>query len=303
VITSSSLSLLALPPPQITGCSSGLGEALARRMHADGFEVWATARRVSALDSLAALGIHCATMDVTDDASVKTAVSGLLQATGGRLDVLVNNAGMSKVGPLLEQPLAEVQSVLDTNLIGVLRVTQAAVPAMADARRGLVVNIGSIVSQLSTPWAGAYSASKAALLALTDTLRLELAPFGVGVTYVTAGSIASAFGDNAAAGSSTERYSAGTGSRYAPWQESVRQRAQMSQAPGAMPADAVAAQVDAVINKAMARDPPAPPTWFFAGGKAWVFWSLGLAQKVLGWPTNSILAKRFNLKALLPLSQ
>lgn len=173
---------------QITGCSSGLGEALALALHNANFHVVATARRLEAVDHLAALGIECLRLDVTDDESVKLAVSKIVD-TNGRLDILINNAGLSAIGPIAEQPLSEVSRVFEANVLGVIRVTQAAVPIMANQGSGLILNIGSVVSQLSTPWSAAYSASKAALLCVTDALRLETKPFGIGVTYVTAGAI------------------------------------------------------------------------------------------------------------------
>jgi 1-acylglycerone phosphate reductase len=90
---------------------------------------------------------------------------------------------------VVEQSLDEMQEVWETNCVGALRVTQAAVPSMIQRRSGLVLMVGSVTSMMSTPWAGAYAASKAALLSLTDALRLELQPFDVGVTYVMAGAI------------------------------------------------------------------------------------------------------------------
>lgn len=182
-----SLTIIHLPL-QITGCSSGLGEALALTLHTSNFQVVATARRLATVDRLAALGIQCLSLDVTDDESVKNAVSEIVK-TQGRLDILINNAGLSAIGPIAEQPLSEVSKVIEANLFGVIRVTQAAVPIMAKQGYGLILNIGSVVSQLSTPWSAAYSASKAGLLAVTDALRLEVKPFGIGVSYVIAGAI------------------------------------------------------------------------------------------------------------------
>ena len=165
-----------------------MGEALALKLHTSNFQVIATARRLEALDHLASLGIMCVSLDVTDDESVKNAVAEVVD-TQGRLDILINNAGCSCIGPIAEQPLSEVTKVMETNLYGVIRVTQAVVPIMVNHGSGLIINIGSVVSQLSTPWSAAYSASKAALLAVTDALRLEVKPFGIGVTYVIAGAI------------------------------------------------------------------------------------------------------------------
>ena len=112
-------------------------------------------------------------LDVASDASVRAAVEDV-EREAGRVDVLVHNAGVSRVGPVVEQPLGEVLQVLDTNLLGVLRLIQAAVPGMMRRRRGLVVMVGSVVSALTTPWSAAYSSSKAALLVVADALRLEV---------------------------------------------------------------------------------------------------------------------------------
>lgn len=165
-----------------------MGEALALKLHAVGYHVVATARRLESLDHLAAFGISCLSMDVTDDDSVKNTVGQIMQSVG-RVDVCINNAGMSALGPIVEQPLSEVRQVLETNLIGVIRVNQVVVPAMAARGRGLIVNVGSVTCQMTTPWSAAYSGSKAALLAVTDALRLEVKPFGIGVTYVVAGAM------------------------------------------------------------------------------------------------------------------
>jgi len=150
--------------------------------------VVATARRAESLASLAALGIHCATVDVTSNESVATAVESILKQEG-HIDILINNAGVSRIGPIVEQNISEIEDVFNTNVLGVVRMVQAVAPAMASRGRGLVVNIGSVTSQMTTPWSGAYSSSKAALRSLSDALRLELLPFKIMVTYVMAGMI------------------------------------------------------------------------------------------------------------------
>ena len=120
----------ALFPLQVTGCSSGLGAALARELHAqtqpDGspkYRVYATARRVKALEALESEGIHSLALDVSSESSVQEAVASVLEAEG-RIDLLVNNAGLACFGPLAEQSLQEVQTMLDTNVVGVLRMIQ-----------------------------------------------------------------------------------------------------------------------------------------------------------------------------------
>ncbi|KAL6779320.1 hypothetical protein ACKKBG_A11855 [Auxenochlorella protothecoides x Auxenochlorella symbiontica] len=300
-IASSSQDSLLAKVVLVTGCSSGLGQALATCLHSqttpDGrtlYKVYATARRLKTLEPLADLGISTLALDVGSEASVKEAVATVLSQEE-RLDVLVNNAGISKFGPLAEQPLSEVTAVFDTNVMGVLRMTQAVVPSMAARGGGLVVNIGSVSAWLATPYAGAYCASKAALHALSDSLRLELRPFNIQVTTVTAGAITSSFSNNAEAGQSGERYER-PGSLYRAHAPSIRARARMSQnSKGVQPASQVAARIAGVINAATAPGAKPPPAWFLAAGGALKLWVLGLLQKVLGRALDSTIAGQFGL--------
>ena len=137
------------------------------------------------MDPLAAAGIICVQMDVTDDLGVREAVKKVLQEHH-HIDVLVNNAGVQRVGPIAEVPLETINEILQTNVVGAVRMVQAVVPSMAARHRGLIVNIGSVTSQVTTPFAGAYSASKAALRSLSTALEMELAPLGIYSTYIMA---------------------------------------------------------------------------------------------------------------------
>lgn len=238
----------------ITGCSTGLGRALASRLAAErepdgsrSYTVYASARNAASLKGLEVEGIKPLGLDVTKQKSVEEAVKRVVKEAGS-IDVLVNNAGLSRVGPLVEQPLSEIEEVLQTNVLGVVRVTQEVAPHMMRQRGGLIVMIGSVTAHMSSPFAGAYSASKAALLGLTDSLRLELQPFGVQVSYVTAGSIKSALADNSLGAIDLQRYRR-PGSLYGPLAEKIEARARMSQTdPNVQPAELVADQVAAVIN-------------------------------------------------------
>lgn len=302
----------------ITGCSSGLGRALAQRMHAEGaggeraYRVFASARNLASLRELEAAGLDVVQLDVTDQKSVDSAVRRVIQRAG-RIDVLVNNAGLSRVGPIVEQPLSEMQEVMEANLFGVVRVMQAVAPHMMRQRSGLIVQIGSIVSMLASPFGGIYSASKAALLSLTDALRLELEPFGVHVTYCASGAIKSAFSDNVLAGTNVARYERAE-SLYAPLAHIITERALVSQDPKTcVSADTAAGQIAAVINRSAlppssARGaaaaaagergkwtPRQPPTWFLAAGNARLWWTMGVIQKLWGWPVNSLIQKAFKM--------
>ncbi|MDD9945595.1 MAG: SDR family oxidoreductase [Myxococcales bacterium] len=174
----------------ITGCSTGIGRALAKEAARLGHQVFATARRPEALADLASERLTPLPLDVTSEASVSTAVTTVIEQAGA-VDVLINNAGVSMTGPLAEAPLERVRQTLETNVVGLLAVTQAVFPHMAERRRGRIINIGSVVGLLTTPYAGAYCASKAAVHALSESLRMECAPFGIDVVEVQPGGVRS----------------------------------------------------------------------------------------------------------------
>ena len=184
-----------MPTVLITGCSSGIGRALADAFRDAGHEVWATARKADDVEHLAAAGFTARQLDVNDGEAL-TRLAEELQAHHGRLDILVNNAGYGAMGPLLDGGVDAMRQQFETNVFAVIGVTRALFPLLRRAR-GLVVNIGSVSGVLVTPFAGAYCASKAAVNALSDALRLELAPFGIQVMEVQPGAIASQFASNA----------------------------------------------------------------------------------------------------------
>ncbi len=181
----------------VTGCSSGIGLALAREFKTRGHRVFATARRAETLEGLRGDGIDTLALDVTRPESVAAAVAAVAEKAG-RLDIVVNNAGYLLVGPLAEVPLEDFRREFETNVTGALTVIQAAVPHMAKARHGRIVNIGSVSGEFPTPFAGAYCASKSALHTVTQVLRMELAPLGIAAILVEPGSIRSDIGKNAA---------------------------------------------------------------------------------------------------------
>ena len=184
-----------MPTVLITGCSSGIGRALADAFRDAGHEVWATARKPEDVEQLAAAGFTARQLDVNDGEALKR-LADELEAQHGRLDMLVNNAGYGAMGPLLDGGVDALSQQFETNVFAVVGVTRALFPLLRRAR-GLVVNIGSVSGVLVTPFAGAYCASKAAVHALSDALRLELAPFGIQVMEVQPGAIASQFANNA----------------------------------------------------------------------------------------------------------
>jgi NADP-dependent 3-hydroxy acid dehydrogenase YdfG len=178
----------------VTGASSGIGEAIARRLATDGLRVFGASRRPSESPKA---GVEPVALDVTDDNSVHAAIEFVV-GKAGRLDVVVNNAGTTLVGALEETSTEEARSLLETNLLGVHRVTRAALPQLR-ASKGHVVMIGSIAGFLAKPAEGFYSASKHALEAYAEVLRLELAGFGVRVALVEPGFVRTRFASNARA--------------------------------------------------------------------------------------------------------
>jgi NAD(P)-dependent dehydrogenase (short-subunit alcohol dehydrogenase family) len=174
----------------ITGCSTGIGCDLAQRLARAGYMVAATARDVEAMEGLeAALKLA---LDVTRPESIQKAVDSTIEQFG-RIDVLVNNAGYSQIGALEELADSQVQQMYDVNVFGVLRMVRAVVPYMRAQKIGQIINISSIAGKMATPVNGAYSSTKFALEALSDALRLELAPFNIQVILVEPGAIKTNF--------------------------------------------------------------------------------------------------------------
>ncbi|EEB06011.2 1-acyldihydroxyacetone phosphate reductase [Schizosaccharomyces japonicus yFS275] len=175
----------------ITGCSyGGIGNALARKFHREGFRVFASARRLETLDNLAKEGIEVFVLDVTSDGSVQAVLEKVSARTGGRLDMLINNAGQPCVGPALDIDIDRMKRVMEVNLFGVIRMNSAFQHLLL-ASQGTIVHINSIVAYVPYVFGSAYNATKAALLAYTNTLRLELSPFGVQVMSIMTGGVSS----------------------------------------------------------------------------------------------------------------
>jgi len=227
----------------ITGCSSGIGRALAEEFARQGHQVIATARRVETLASLQAQGMHVLPLDVTDDASIAAAVTQALEEAG-RIDMLINNAGFGLMGPVVELASDDLRRQLNTNVVGPVAMARALVPGMVAQGGGVIVNVGSVSGILSTPFAGAYCASKAALHALSDAMRVELAPLNVKVITLQPGGIVSRFGDNAAQALEDSLKPDSLFTDLVPF---MRQRAQAGQE-GAMSADEFARKVVAELT-------------------------------------------------------
>ncbi|KAJ2069800.1 hypothetical protein GGI08_000166 [Coemansia sp. S2] len=218
----------------ISGCSAGgIGHHLALELAAQGCRVFAGVRTLSKAQTLVDNNprIEAVELDITKDSSVDAAIAHVLAATGGRIDILVNNAGVLSASPAVEAPLSEVQQVFDTNVVGLARLCRAVAPTMMDRRQGTIVNVGSVSGYVATPWVGFYAASKAAVHAYSDSLRMELAPFGVNVIIVAPGSIKSNLVLN------LESLFDNSNSRYELARSAIEARAALSQEDDSTPAD------------------------------------------------------------------
>ena len=269
----------------ITGCSSGIGNALCWAFHHQGYRVVATARKLESLARLAESGMKVLPLAVTDELAIKQAVDEAI-ATEKRIDILINNAGFGQFGPLMDIDKGQLQSQLHTNVVAPLSVAQQIAPMMKKQGSGLIVNIGSVSGTVATPFAGAYCASKAALHSLSEVLGMELAPFGIRVVTVQPGAIASNFGKSATAQLEDVLK---PDSWYASLAENIRERTSLSQNEATPTAD-FAQQLVSQLTQ------PEPPTIIRLGKKSrWLPW---LKQILPAQLMVLILQRRFGLRSL-----
>lgn len=167
----------------VTGASAGIGASAAEALQDKGFTVYAVARRVDKMVDLAARGIQAFAMDVTDDASMVAGVQRILDEQG-RIDVLVNNAGYGSYGAVEDVPLDEARRQFEVNVFGLARLIQLVTPTMRAQRSGRIINISSVGGRFYEPFGAWYHATKFAVEGLSDSLRMELKPFGVDVVVI-----------------------------------------------------------------------------------------------------------------------
>lgn len=176
----------------ITGGSSGIGKSIGEFLHQKGFVVYGTSRNPEkVLNSIFPL----VALDVRNSDSIKNAVNRIIE-TSGRLDIVINNAGVGITGPLEEIPTEEIRNNFETNFFGPIEVMKAALPQMRKQNSGLIINITSIAGYMGLPYRSVYSASKGALELITEALRMEVKSFGIQITNVAPGD----FATNIAAG-------------------------------------------------------------------------------------------------------
>ncbi|PPQ97589.1 hypothetical protein CVT26_002317 [Gymnopilus dilepis] len=272
----------------VTGSSTGgIGYALCEEFAKKGCKVYATARNISKIadfpESLP-VQVEKLELDVNNDESIAKALA-YVEEKEGRLDVLVNNAGVTAPGPLIEVPIELVKDVYETNVFAILRLCRAAVPLMNKHNSGNIINIGSIVGEMyvssptspftriysphltpshpppsPVPWSGVYASSKAAVYMLSEILSMELSPFNITVTHIAPGAIKSNIAANCASRitlSPTSLYE-----RYAPF---IQKRVDSSQGPNAMDTREFARRV---VGNAMRRR---PGRYLTLGGSARMF--------------------------------
>jgi len=170
----------------ITGGSSGIGKSIGEFLHHKGFSVYGTSRNPErVLNSVFPL----VALDVRNTDSIQSAVAKII-ASSGRLDIVINNAGVGITGPLEEIPTEEIKNNFDTNFFGPIELMKAVLPQMREQKSGLIINVTSIAAYMGLPYRSVYSASKGALELITEALRMEVKPFGIEITNVAPGDFA-----------------------------------------------------------------------------------------------------------------
>lgn len=276
----------------ITGCTpGGIGHALALEFHSKGVHVIATARNVSVLSDMAALGMSTVALDVTKADSIKTCHAEVAQITGGKLDILVNNAGRTHTHPATDIDLDDVRETFETNVFGVMAMCAAFSDLLISAR-GLIINIASLAAITPYVFGSVYCASKGAVVSYSRTLRLELKPFGVRVMVAMAGTVRSQIA------SKTHR-TLPEGSIYQRVKDIFERRLTFSQNNATVKTEDFARKL---VGQALRGESPlwvrswfGRPDWFWGGG-----WSTGvwLSTWLGEWILDTVLYRLIKLNRL-----
>jgi len=235
----------------ITGCSSGIGRCLATGLQARGYRVFATVRQEKDVASLAAEGLESLALDLRDSGSIEATVNEILGRTGGRLYALINNGAFGLPGAVEDLTRAALRDQFETNLFGTQELTNRVLPVMRTANDGRIIQISSLLGIVTLAYRGAYNASKFALEALSDTMRLELRGTNIHVVLVEPGPITSRFRANAY--EAYKKYIDKTRSAHRDYYERVERRLGGEKPlPFTLPPEAV---LDKVIRALQARTP------------------------------------------------
>ncbi|KAI9088916.1 hypothetical protein K1719_029195 [Acacia pycnantha] len=273
----------------VTGCAKGgIGYEYCRAFAEQKCQVFATDikhRMQDMLDLKSDNNIDTIELDVSSDESVTSAVDTVMSKCG-RIDILVNNAGIGSTGPLAELPLDAIRKAWEINTLGQIRMVQHVVPHMASRRSGSIVNVGSIVGTVSTPWAGSYCASKASVIAMSDSLRLELRPFGINVVQVLPGAVRSNLGS-----ANFEKLGSYQWKLYKEFGDVIAERARASQGERAMDGAVFARHV---AKKVLS---PKPPRQVVFGHMTALFTLLSWSPR---WARDLFFSNRFGLNKTVP---
>ena len=231
----------------VTGASSGMGKATAMKLLADGYVVYAAARRVDQMRDLEKLGATVLAMDITKDADIVAVVDRMTAERGG-IDVLINNAGFGMYGAMEDTTIVDARYQFEVNVFGLARLTQLALPYMREQGAGKIVNLSSMGGKVYTPLGAWYHATKHAIEGWSDSLRLELKPLGIDVIVIEPGIIETEFG-HVLIGPMIERSGQGA---YADLAHKVAHSTEESYKSGGTPASTVAN----VIAKALTARRP-----------------------------------------------
>jgi len=270
----------------VTGCSKGgIGFALCEEFAAMGCKVYATARRENAMDGFSHEKIEKIVLDVTDEENRKRVVNKVLRESG-RIDVLVNNAGAICPGPILDVDLDAARSAFETNFFAPMRLAQLVVPHMAEQGSGVIVNVGSVAGNVSTPWNGTYCSAKAAFHSMSEALAMECSFISnnIKVVLVAPGAVRSNITKSAAG------YTVPSDSLFRQYTQAIHKRIGASQGENAFTAEEFSRQL---VPQVLSPNPPEYVTlggfsrafaiaqWMPRSFSRWVMW------KVWGTPNQS----------------
>jgi short-subunit dehydrogenase len=266
----------------ITGASSGIGLALAKQCRSLGHQVLVTARKPADIKRLTEQGFIAFALDVTSASEISTLFAEISHTYTG-IDLLINNAGYGAMGPVLDASADVWQQQFATNVFAISAVSRAALPLLQQSQ-GVIANVGSVSAVVSTPFGGVYCASKAAVHAMTDAMRMELHPLGVQVVLIQPGAIATGFADTASSG--LQHWLAAN----SPWQRFAAGIAARARASADNPTSAESFAKQVLSQLLMTR----PPALIAAGNgsKSLVWLKRLLPQSLLDY----ILQRRFGLR-------
>ncbi|KAI3502989.1 hypothetical protein L1887_31423 [Cichorium endivia] len=268
----------------ITGCAKGgIGYEYCKAFAEQNCHVVASdiPQRMDDMLELQEQNIETLELDVLSDKSVSSAVNAII-SKHGKIDVLINNAGIGSTGPLAELSLDEIKKAYEINTLGQLRMVQHVMPSMASRRSGVIVNVGSVVGKVPTPWAGSYCSSKAAVHSISHTLRLELKPFGINVVLVIPGAIRSSLGSH-----NTGLLANYDWKLYKDFSDAIAERARASQVGKSTDATLFARHV---VKKVLS---PKPPKQIVFGHMTSLFAFLSVSPL---WVRDLFFTKRFGVE-------